>query len=84
MIGKSFSTVGLVLDILGAWCVAMEVVKQFKGMIVQQKYVPYGETGDQEKTAELEDYERFKYRWMKIGLCLLTAGFIFQIVGLWI
>jgi hypothetical protein len=78
--------VGIVFDIVGAFFIASEVVRQFRG----QKYKgSAGWTFDSSVTmtppaTETEEYkawDRRKYRRMKIGLALLVLGFGLQIVA---
>ena len=77
------STFGLVLDIIGAWFVAWEVVRQFKGkMIPTPAESPLA--GSTEPTPEYQEWEKRKYQRMKIGLFFLTAGFLLQILGVWL
>lgn len=78
--------VGITFDIVGAYLVATEVVRQFKGL-------PYrGRAGinfdnsftvvpPPEKTDEFERWEALKYKRMKLGLGLLTLGFGLQILA---
>ena len=83
---------GLLLDIAGAWFVAWEVINQFKGTRTESKtgvavnvgglsVVPGQKAGD---TDEYKKWELRKYWKMKIGLGLLTVGFLLQIVSNWV
>lgn len=77
---------GLLLDMFGAFFVASEVVKPYK----LEKYTSPIETMAQMTDispfpAAREDifyrqYELIRYRNMKIGITLLTIGFIMQII----
>jgi hypothetical protein len=76
--GKVLSTIGLVFDILGAWLVAWEVVRQFSGIRIETVWAKLGD-----ETPEYRDYEKSKFKMMWWGLGLLTIGFILQIAGIW-
>jgi len=82
--GRWLSSAGLVCDIIGAIFVAWEVVRQYEGK--QFKTLPnkYGYEPVPEHTPEFETWERWKYFWMKVGLCFLLIGFCLQIIGIWI
>ncbi|MBI4384012.1 MAG: hypothetical protein HY579_08270 [Nitrospinae bacterium] len=82
------NSIGLLFDIAGAWLVAWEVVRQFKGE-------PYGVSvgvnlGDivvGQKVNETKEYQTWgvsKYAKMKTGLLLLTFGFVLQLISNWI
>lgn len=87
---------GLVLDIIGAWLVAWEVVRQFHGKkvevsggVLRADYLGSDGTpvvaGQQtEKTKEFRSWESGKYLHMKWGLSFLSVGFMLQIVSNWI
>ncbi|HDY86992.1 MAG TPA: hypothetical protein ENH82_02620 [bacterium] len=78
---KIVNSVGLFLDIIGAWFIAFEVVKQYKG----QKFFVEAQTWDDtfgkypEELPEYTAWEKSKYIKMWIGLFLLTIGFSLQI-----
>ena len=79
-IPKVVNSIGLSFDIVGAWLVAWEVVRTFKGE--QYKVLPLKMNGiipPPDKTEKYEKYENNKYRKMWIGLICLTIGFILQI-----
>lgn len=75
---------------------AWEVVRQFHGErveviggVVHTDYLGSDGTpvvaGQQaEETAEYKAWERKKYNRMKLGLGLLTVGFVLQLVANWI
>ncbi len=85
-IGALSSSLGLIFDIIGAWLVAWEVVKQYKG----ERFVSPNESmAFMTDTSNLPPavehpqymtYETIKYRKMKWGLAFLTIGFILQLV----
>jgi len=82
------TTVGLCLDIAGAWLVAYEVVVQYRGT-THELAEPYAYGGNLEgaepvKTTGFLIYEAGKYSRMWIGLGLLTVGFILQIASAWV
>jgi hypothetical protein len=76
---------GLVFDIIGAWFVAWEVVRQFHG----KKHEPVCIITCSDMSAgpppvETEDFKKWekqKYFRMKLGLAALTIGFILQILS---
>ena len=78
---KIINSVGLLLDIIGAWFIAFEVVKQYKG----EKFFVEAQTWDDtlgknsEEMPEYTAWEKSKYIKMWIGLILLTIGFSLQI-----
>ena len=85
MIAQWIATTGLVCDIVGAWLVAIEVVRVFRGPTT----IDVGDSGTigggfiALPNPDYEKHERKKRCVMKCGLCLLTFGFILQGVGLW-
>lgn len=88
LLPKITNTVGLFCDIIGAWLVAIEVVRQFKGkkQFKDQTVIVMPGCGFAEppkKTEEFIKYERDKYRLMWIGLFFLTIGFLLQIGSNW-
>ena len=73
--------VGLTFDIIGAWLVAWEIVKQYKDDKFSEKSMPTFDTNVLPPPAEHPNYkiyETIKYRKMKWGLVFLTVGFILQ------
>lgn len=77
---------GLCCDIFGAFLVAWEVVKQFKGKKfnkVNVGAIRIGSKGDDivQETPEYKASEETKYCRMKAGLVFLTAGFLLQILA---
>ncbi|MBK1693696.1 hypothetical protein CKO09_02925 [Chromatium weissei] len=82
------STFGLVLDIIGAWLVAYEVVNQYRGQQFEKSQnTPtrrlYPDPAGN-KTKEYNEWEKSKLTMMSFGLVLLTLGFAVQIAGVWI
>jgi hypothetical protein len=84
MAAQWITTIGLLLDICGAFLVASEVVRKFDGE--QFKGTPsIDELGDPpKKSTEFMRWELSKFNNMKIGLFLLTIGFILQGVATWL
>lgn len=79
------NSIGLLCDIAGAWLVAIEVVKQYRGPEFKNTSVGWGGTGKPpEKTVEYRRWELFRHRTMFVGLLLLTVGFLLQIASNWI
>ena len=85
--GPFINTLGLLFDILGAWLVAWEVVKQYRG----RRFNAGGRDEDPawgpapvRETKSFETWERGKLARMKWGLAFLTVGFVLQIVSVWL
>ena len=90
------NTVGLLLDIVGAWLVAWEVVRQFRGSkvrvtggVLRTDYLgsdgtPVVAGQHTEDTEEFKFWEAGKYKRMKLGLGFLTLGFLLQLLSNWI
>lgn len=77
------NSVGLVLDIFGAGCVAFEVLNQFKGELTEVTVDNWKETKI-EKTKDYLKWEKKKQMIMTLGLLLLFLGFVLQILSNWI
>jgi len=78
--------VGIVCDIVGAFFVASEVVRQYHG----SKYIGSSSMSftsgmssnpPPKETEEYKLWDRQRYQNMKIGLALLTFGFALQVLG---
>lgn len=82
-IDKIVNSAGLICDLIGAWLVAWEVVKQFHGKKIIDDGVQCGASPATESNEYIE-WEKTKYYRMKIGLIFLTTGFILQIISNWI
>lgn len=90
------NSLGLLLDIVGAWLVGWEVVRQFHGKkvevyggVLRADYLgsngtPVVAGQKTEETKEFLLWEAGKYLRMKLGLGFLSVGFILQIVSNWI
>ena len=90
------NSIGLLLDIAGAWFVAWEVIQKYEGKKIQvtggvlrTDYI--GSNGTPvvagqitQETNEYKNWELKKYTRMKLGLIFLTMGFIFQLISNWI
>jgi hypothetical protein len=82
------NSIGILLDIIGAWFVAWEVVREYKGKkhdvstgVAMGNWV-VGQ--DVKETNEFKKWELNKYSKMRIGLALLTLGFLLQLASNWI
>ena len=78
------NSIGLILDIIGAWLIAYEVVNQYRGFKIQLNNIPSANVQSTLSPVaadhrDLKVYEHHKYQKMKWGLGLLTLGFIFQL-----
>lgn len=82
--GRWLSSIGILCDIVGAIFVSIEVVRQYEGQRFKPLPNKYGYNPIPEPTPEFESYEKLKYFWMKIGLGFLLAGFLLQLIGMWI
>ena len=93
---KIISTIGLSFDIVGAFLVAIEVVKVFREPVtidtdtLKKKEDPsikeihrYGSTAPQEINPAFLQHEKGKRKYMWTGLVLLLLGFDLQILALW-
>lgn len=84
LLPKILNSVGLFFDIIGAFLVAWEVVRKFKGE--QYDVLPLKMNGiipPPNKTEKYEKYESDKHVKMWIGLGFLTIGFLLQIGSNW-
>ena len=83
---KIVNSIGLGFDIFGAWFVAWEVVRQYEGRQYGSESLLHMrlDAPSAEKTPEFLKWEINKYRRMKIGLALLTIGFVLQIGANWL
>ncbi len=82
---KILNSVGLFMDIIGAWLIAWEVYRQFKGK-KYSKAPPLPPPRAAGVARESDQYKRWgkkKYFRMAIGLGLLTIGFLLQIISNW-
>ncbi|MBU1405521.1 MAG: hypothetical protein KKE83_07010 [Proteobacteria bacterium] len=80
---KIVNSIGLLFDIAGAWLVAWEVVRQYKGD--QFKTQMFDDIGDSlARSSDYEGWESNKYLKMKFGLFGLTIGFLLQIASNWL
>lgn len=79
------NSVGLICDIFGAFFVASEVVRQFKGIKHKQStgysFGDFVSNSPPEETEEYKQWDLRKYRNMKIGLGFLVFGFGLQVVA---
>jgi len=87
MVGPLVTTLGLLCDIAGAWLVAWEVVRQYRG----KRFEAGGREEDPgwgphpvRETEAFQTWELQKLTRMKWGLAFLTVGFLLQIVATWI
>ena len=87
MVGPLLNTLGILCDIVGAWLVAWEVVRQYRGKRFQAGGRPddlfFGPHPVRE-TEAFEKWELQKLTRMKWGLAFLTVGFLLQIAATWI
>lgn len=86
MSSQLWTTIGLVMDLFGAWFVAIEIIKKFNG----PQTIDIGNVGAlngsfvPKPNPEYLAYEKIKHRWMAGGLLFLTLGFLMQIIGTWV
>jgi hypothetical protein len=74
--------IGIILDITGAFFVAMEVVKQFRGaQYGGQIAFDRDFSSPPVETPQYKTWNRIKMRLMKIGLACLVLGFLFQLLA---
>ena len=85
MVGQWITTAGLACDVLGAWLVAIEVVRVFRGPTT----IAIGDTGTIDggfipaPNPEYQKSERRRRYIMSRGLFFLTIGFLLQGLGTW-
>ena len=87
-LAAAVNSAGIICDIVGAWFVGWEVVRQYEG----KKYevsagFAMGDFVVGQQAKETEPYtawEKSKYTKMKIGLALLTVGFALQLAANWV
>jgi hypothetical protein len=75
------NSLGLLFDIAGAWLVATEVVKQFKGKKYENDPTWDGIGRPPWDTDEYKKWESRKFKFMWSGLICLTVGFSLQITS---
>ena len=79
------NVVGILCDIIGAFFVASEVVRQYRGKrYAEDMALAFDDLVIQQppkETKQFQVWERLKYRNMKIGLVLLTFGFVLQLIA---
>lgn len=80
------TSIGLICDIVGAWLVAIEVIRVFRGPIT----IDVGGSGAinggfiPAPNPAFEKHEKKKRLFMWYGLALLSVGFVLQGVGAWL
>jgi hypothetical protein len=84
MIPKIVNSIGLVLDIIGAWLVAIEVVKQFRGCKYSERRTWAQLVEGAKESEEYENWQILNHKWMLGGLVLLTIGFLLQLASNWL
>ena len=73
------NTIGLIFDIVGAWFVAIEVVRKFRGEKYEIDPTLYGADKPPWDSKEYKKWESSKFKFMWFGLICLTIGFGLQI-----
>lgn len=82
-IARSINSIGLFLDIIGAWLVAIEVVKQYRGIKYREQKTWEDMASNPKESQGYENWKMRNHRWMLLGLVLLTVGFLLQVVSNW-
>lgn len=82
-IPRVINSVGLAFDIVGAWLVAIEIVKKFKGEKYEKNPSLFAADDPPFDSTEYKKWELLKLMYMKLGLGCLTVGFILQILSNW-
>jgi len=83
-IDKIVNSIGLLFDLIGAWLVAWEVVKQFHGSKFGNVPSSFDQGIQAAYSSNFINWEKEKYCRMKIGIVFLTIGFILQLISNWI
>lgn len=78
------SSLGIVLDILGAWFLAFEFWRKFEGQPFIGRPLTYGGTTDVHTSREFRQWELKRYWLGMIGLVMLTIGFLLQLCAVWL
>jgi hypothetical protein len=81
---KMINSVGLCFDILGAWFVAIEVVKQYKGKKYKDQPTWNDIGAGPKESQEYEKWQMLNHKWMLRGLVMLTVGFLLQVASNWV
>ncbi|ABV37167.1 hypothetical protein Ssed_2560 [Shewanella sediminis HAW-EB3] len=91
MTQEILSSIGLLLDLVGAIMIGFEVLKKYSGEKYQQAAgLGIDENGyiqnqsDVQPTADFAKWEKEREFYMKVGLFILATGFIIQIVANWV
>jgi len=84
MCAQWITTIGLFLDILGAFLVASEVVNKFNGEMLDAFPTIDSMDHPPPKSQEFIRWELSKFKNMRLGLVLLTLGFSLQGVATWL
>jgi len=76
------NSIGLCLDIIGAWFIAWEITSKYTGTKFNKVGgATCGSLPEDPETIEYKEYETNKFKRMKFGLILLTIGFSLQIIS---
>ncbi|NOR69298.1 MAG: hypothetical protein GQ532_06310 [Methylomarinum sp.] len=78
------TTIGLSLDIFGAYLLANEITNEFEGEMYLNSSIGCGETLRPIKTVEFTSWEIKHKASLRYGLSLLSLGFFLQGTGIWI
>ena len=82
-VAKIINSIGLVFDVVGAFLVAYEVVKQFKGRRYEESMAGAGVDPPPKETREFTSWESTKFKKMRRGLLFLILGFVLQMISNW-
>lgn len=83
-ISKIINSIGLFFDIAGAWLVAIEVVKQYKGNKFRISSTWNDLADGPKESPEFEKWQILNHKLMLLGLALLTLGFLMQFASNWV
>ncbi len=81
--GVYLSGIGIVFVLIGAWCVAYEVVAKFRGE-THGVGVPFGGIGKVRKLGTFIAWEKKRNAAMWTGLGFITIGSFLQLAGLFV
>lgn len=90
---KLLSSAGLMLDIVGAWILAMDLIKVFSGPryeherernVFVEGIRTHLDESDLKETPEYQDWRRTLGKVRVRGLVIMSIGFVLQLLSNWV